>query len=387
MATGGYKCVKFSWQGGRTDTPVDRTKFVLNGVCDAIIGANAGWALDTLTPTSSDFIQFPSYQDTSNPNLLKVLTLSHNNHSYKMGIGLIYYNYAYFANDSSPTMKPEDCSPSNKGYSSSERFNQNGRINSGLYIGIVKDGTFVTDSTYALVWDGTGEFTRWCPFCLYQSGSDDSFVYNNSSSKLYTYYFALKGAQIIAMARASNWSTDPKLKVLIIGEIYKKTAHLEDVNTMGCVGLFTAERAESLQSTDTYGIYGASGYYHPTYQSQFYVMFSLLSSNGTPYFGTLTPSDSNAKLYNTYLTLDQVVATSAVSENRWTPVGVYINAVDRDTYYVVPGDGFKGYIDTDLLRGVNPNYSYGQLLADGDFVHLGCGLAIGWDADNEILLF
>jgi len=116
-------------------------------------------------------------------------------------------------------------------------------------------------------------------------------------------------------------------------------------------------------------------------------MFYLLSSDGTPYFGNLTPNDSNTKLYNAYLTLDQVVATSAVSENRWTPVGVYINAVDHNTYCVVPGDGFKGYIDTDLLRGVNPNYSYGQLLAGGDFVYLGCGFAIGWDSSNEVTLF
>ena len=304
-----------------------------------------------------------------------------------MGIGLIFYNYAYFANDSSPTMKPADCSSSWKGTGSSSRFNQTGRLHAGLYIGIVKDGSFVTDSTYALVWNGTGEFTRWCPFCLWQSGSKDSFAYNNDSSLLYTYYFVLKGAQLIAMARASDWTTNPNLKVIIIGEIYKETAHLEDANTMGCVGLFTADRAESVHSTDAYGIYGDSGSYHLTYSYQYTVMFSLLSSDGTPYFGTLTSSDSNMKLYNTYLTLDQVVATNAVSENRWTPVGVYINAVDHDTYGVVPGDGFKGYIDTDLLRGVNPNYSYGQQLQGGDFVHLGCGLAIGWDADNEILLF
>jgi hypothetical protein len=43
MATGGYKLVEFSWQGGRTDSLVDRIKFVLNGFCDAIISANVGW--------------------------------------------------------------------------------------------------------------------------------------------------------------------------------------------------------------------------------------------------------------------------------------------------------------------------------------------------------
>ncbi len=44
-------------------------------------------------------------------------------------------------------------------------------------------------------------------------------------------------------------------------------------------------------------------------------------------------------------------------------------------------DGFKGYLDTDAIRAVDTTaYTRGQTLDNGNFLYLGAGLCIGWDA-------
>ncbi len=105
MATGGYKCVRFQWQGGRTDSAIDRTKFVLNGICDAIFSANMGWEYDSLTPSQSDFLTMPTNNANNYPNLVKVLKLEDNGSTYRLGVGY-YYRNNY--NRDTP-MKPTDC--------------------------------------------------------------------------------------------------------------------------------------------------------------------------------------------------------------------------------------------------------------------------------------
>lgn len=384
MSTGGYKCVKFSWQGGRSDTPVDRVKFILNGVCDAIIGANVGWQLDTLTPTSSDFLTMPSYGAPNFPNMVKVLKLEYNSHIYRLGIGYLYYRETTFP------IKPSDTICTKNG---NEGCIQNGKFNGGLYIGMIRDGTFVTDATYNYVWDGNGVFLRWSPFSMsFQSGSA-TFASQNTVNSLYSFYFLLKNAQVVAFERSSSWTNNCRLKGMVLGEIFKETGHASDTYTMGCCALNAPGSSDSEigELSNGYLINSTNGYGLINISSSVYQGAQVIAADGTSYYGKYAPSNNTA--YVSTVGLDTTVATDVISSvltspgGRWTPVYMYINAADHDTYGVVPGDGFKGYIDTDLLRGVNPNYSYGQQLQGGDFVYLGGGFAIGWDADNEILLF
>ena len=63
MSTGGYKLVKFSWAGGRSDSELDRTNFVLTGIVDSIINSGTGWTLDSdwgMT-TTSDYKTLKAY--------------------------------------------------------------------------------------------------------------------------------------------------------------------------------------------------------------------------------------------------------------------------------------------------------------------------------------
>ena len=386
MAVGGYKSVSFSWQGGRTDTPVDRTKFVLNGICDAIISANVGWQLDTLTPTSTDFIQMPSTNQTNFPNLIKVLKLEYNSHVYRLGVG---YLYRYNALSSSVHLKEQDCS-NTKG-TSSTTSSQNGIFNGGLFFGFIKDGTFITDVTYGAVWDGNGLFTKWVPISSTRA-SQDSAAYDNRD--LYSYYIVLKNAQICIFFRSSSWTSASRLKGYVVGEIFKETGHSSDLNTVGIICLFTPTSAEYNADTNSVLINSPQGSTNFPATNDYIWQNCAIKSDGTALTGDyLTTVNPNVFLYRPYIAFDKTVVSNEVSSTitspggRWTPCYMAVFADDHDTYGVVPGDGFKGYVDTDLLRGVNPNYGYGQQLDGGNFVYLGGGFAIGWDPNNTVLLF
>ena len=53
---------------------------------------------------------------------------------------------------------------------------------------------------------------------------------------------------------------------------------------------------------------------------------------------------------------------------------------DLNTFGVVPGDGFKGYIDPDILRCANGNF--GQMYDNGNLICCSYNLLIGWDSTN-----
>lgn len=387
MTVGGYKCVKFSWGGGRSDSAVDRTKFILNGVADAIISADIGWALDTLTPTSSDFLSMPSTNSTNYPNLVKVLKLEYNSHTYRLCLG---YHYARSGMTSSVHLKPDDvCNTMSNVYTSESL----GYFNPCLYFCMIKDGSLTTDATYNYIWDGQGQFLKWMPFVMGTNnvGGVESCASINAGGATYTYYIILKNAQIAVLFRVSAWLTanGSNLKCIIAGEIFKETGHSADTITFGSIGLNNLYQVDNQINQGTTEFLGATPGYISLYNTGYSPITSqIITANGTVYSNTLSTGSTSSNVNVTWkcrlwMDTEMVVYTSA---NRWTPVYMYLQGA-RDTYYVVEGDGFKGFVDTDLLRGVDPHTSYGQQLDNGNFVYLGGGFAIGWDASNTISLF
>lgn len=70
---------------------------------------------------------------------------------------------------------------------------------------------------------------------------------------------------------------------------------------------------------------------------------------------------------------------------RWLAIGMTSVSENINTSgYVVPGDGMKGWLDTDMIRAVCPtglqtNYT----LDNGNFIYVGNGLMMGWSAAND----
>ena len=70
---------------------------------------------------------------------------------------------------------------------------------------------------------------------------------------------------------------------------------------------------------------------------------------------------------------------------RWLAIGMTSVSENINTSgYVVPGDGMKGWLDTDMIRAVCPTGLHTNYTLDnGNFIYVGNGLMMGWSADND----
>ena len=80
------------------------------------------------------------------------------------------------------------------------------------------------------------------------------------------------------------------------------------------------------------------------------------------------------------------IPSALSNKTSFSPIIIGHNSTDMETYGVVPGCGYKGYLNTDFLRIVYRGFSYGTLLDGGKFIYLGGGLALGWDSSNTVTI-
>ena len=96
-------------------------------------------------------------------------------------------------------------------------------------------------------------------------------------------------------------------------------------------------------------------------------------TNNNNYCMAIKPSD--AQQLTTY------VSNYNVNEElRWTPAEVAICSNDLSTYYITPGNGIKGYLDTSMFRYAisTKNVTYGNK----SFISAGYNFLVGWDPSN-----
>lgn len=105
----------------------------------------------------------------------------------------------------------------------------------------------------------------------------------------------------------------------------------------------------------------------------------LFGADGNPRFSM---TNCNIRLYpSNYEIFSSWITNRTLSGLlRWCPFEVLVASSDLTTYGVVPGDGFKGYLDTNIIRcGIN---DYGRLYNNGEWMGFGCGILIKWDSAN-----
>ena len=73
--------------------------------------------------------------------------------------------------------------------------------------------------------------------------------------------------------------------------------------------------------------------------------------------------------------------TSASTTNKTAFTPFLMGGID-----VTADSKFKGYLDTDIFRGVYYGFPYNTLFDNGNFIYVGSGLAVGWDANNDVIL-
>lgn len=373
MATGGYKCVQFQWTGGRTDTVLERLNYVLTGIVEAIINSGTGWALDTsMGQTSSSWYHELTMSSSSHKAAVKFIV--HSSSNTRLAIG-------YVSLSAVPTTTIQNA----------DRF----KIGSSNYNNI--NGLFVSTCNTSVSFDitQTGKIslpeqaTRWINSCLTSSSVSAPGSFVNENQYTYTYNMIVKGGQIVFLFRSSNW-TSGNYKGFAIGRIVGTIAHSSDDDSecnLGCVLLAgnTGGEAGSTGATliNTESSYFSSDNYNCFFRGD--TAYDKFVISYTDDGNTKT----NVSISNTVQLGTTVANPEAGTGGRWCPLQVYVTSTDPSLYGIVSGDGFKGYLDTDLIRGVTKDtYSKGQTFGtNSEFIYIGGGIAIGWDSTNTISLF
>lgn len=191
-------------------------------------------------------------------------------------------------------------------------------------------------------------------------------------------------------------SSSSRLKYFWMGAIFDTLAHpTEDVSRVAKYGILSLNW--DLSNYNSFGtlptgervLYGGiiskdnwSNYMRPDYHGA----SVFANAAGEWIYGSYSASSAyRATLYAS----DALSATACVpitrGKARWLAIGMTSCSENINTTgYVVPGDGMKGWLDTDMIRAVCPtglqtNYT----LDNGNFVYVGYGLMMGWCPTND----
>ena len=189
--------------------------------------------------------------------------------------------------------------------------------------------------------------------------------------------------------------TSSRMKTFWMGAIFDTLAHpTEDTSRVAKYGIFSLGTNSDYSSftvltTGERVLYGGiqskshwSDYTNPVY----YLAHVFANAAGEWIHGTY----ATASAYRIPLYAQEALSASACTpitrgKARWLAIGMTsVSENINTTGYVVPGDGMKGWLDTDMIRAVCPtglqtNYT----LDNGNFIYVGNGLMMGWSAAND----
>lgn len=423
MATGGYKLSKFQWTGTGTDswygesgnvTEEQRLVRVLSGIVTAICSNSSGWQMDTryhsavddYTPSSVTMFNY-TYKPYlgSNTTLYNKICFLKNGSIY-LAIGIssgsakfknedLIYNPVYTYYSSNPT--------AGYGYN-------NGIV--GLYFSVSTSGNWDTTSSEATTDYGVvlpSDATKWSSFGRFDAYeaytgahyNNYNFVHDNTANRIYSYYFLSKGDQFALFEKCDSWGANI-IKCIVAGNLIGSFAHSSDTKGLCCISL-SENLTNQLSSQNnnrgesTAPITNISNDYYINQESYYIIRYpssnsntQIFRANGTqpnPYNST-TSTGVGLRVSNE-LQLSTSISNPILGGTRWCPIQLYISSNDPVSYGVVENDGFKGYLDTDFIRAVTKDqYSLGSTFGiNNDFIYIGGGIALGWDASNTETLF
>lgn len=378
---------RFDFVGGygelSNSSHVIRSQQVLTKIVNGLISLNVGWQLDnTRSSSTTDYFDVKIWNNNGilDTNLFPGLFLKNTQSGCKAFIALVSTNSGWgIALNKPHVVSYESVTyPLHRGIllsiipgNSSEEFGQE------------QDDNFIPPTATKVI--GT----------ISSSGSyAESYIRYNGSNINYTYFILADSERICIGGGINN-----NLKIgIIVGKIFGVLARNEETvqSKFGCIKLtdyinggqseFSVYKNHSIQigenrvydiiSSDTLNIYYNN--VNTSYiNNGFFAM--IFAANGNPTFSTtgcnirLLPS--NPLLFSIYSTSNRISGLL-----RWCPYEILVASNDLMSYGVVPGDGFKGYLDTDLIRcAIN---DYGRTYNNGEWIGFGYGLLLKWNPEN-----
>ena len=188
---------------------------------------------------------------------------------------------------------------------------------------------------------------------------------------------------------------DSRIKTFWMGAIFDTLAHpTEDTSRVAKYGIFSLGRSSDYNSFYTLATgekvlnsrIQDKNYWSRSSDPSRYLAPVFANAAGEWIHGAYAASSA----YRLPLYAQDALSASACTpitrgKARWLAIGMTsLSENINTTGYVVPGDGMKGWLDTDMIRAVCPtglqtNYT----LDNGNFIYVGYGLMMGWSADND----
>ena len=189
--------------------------------------------------------------------------------------------------------------------------------------------------------------------------------------------------------------TESRMKTFWMGAIFDTLAHpTEDTSRVAKYGIFSLGTSSNYSSFTTLTTgerilnswIQDKSYWSNNSNPAYYLAHVFANAAGEWIHGTYAA----ASAYRLPLYAENALSASACTpitrgKARWLAIGMTsVSENINTTGYVVPGDGMKGWLDTDMIRAVCPtglqtNYT----LDNGNFIYVGNGLMMGWSADND----
>ena len=221
------------------------------------------------------------------------------------------------------------------------------------------------------------------------SDSSESAFHNNTLDTTYQMTIVSDGRRIIFDGKSA------RMKTFWMGAIFDTLAHpTEDTARTAKYGIFSLGTNQSYNSFTTLSTGEKvlrssipnksdwSTYSNPSYK----LAHVFANAAGEWIHGTYAAASALRRpLYAEHALSASACTPITRGKARWLAIGMTSLSENINTSgYVVPGDGMKGWLDTDMIRAVCPtglqtNYT----LDNGNFIYVGNGLMMGWSAAND----
>lgn len=228
------------------------------------------------------------------------------------------------------------------------------------------------------------------PLVGHQYGDAPSF-HRNTLDTTYQMTIISDGARIIFDSSSS------RMKYFWMGAIFDTLAHpTEDVSRVAKYGILSLNWKSNASyhpfttlNTGEYVLHGgirSKDEWLRYMQPENRMAHVFANAAGEWIYGSYSASSAyRATLYAYHALSATACVPITRGKARWLAIGMTSCSENINTTgYVVPGDGMKGWLDTDMIRAVCPtgletNYT----LDNGNFVYVGNGLMMGWCPTND----
>lgn len=377
------KFKKLNFIGGQdpldsTDRQI-RAERVLSAILQVFLTSGQGWELDPRHANGEDYFRFKTWNQSGvvQTEEYPALFLKNSISGCKMFFGINLANSCGIALPTPQVVAYENLSyPPHCGFlisiipgDSEEEF------------GTTLDENFIPTSATKIIGSSGSTNTSY----------SQQYIRANTTGTYYSFGFFIDPYYIGIAGGYSATNSTPPLKLgLLVGRIFGHLFHNETLPQAryGCLKLTTNEYANNSEFLyyvkknyyDSKYFLGAnfSANSDPSDSQKYYGM--CFSASGTPIFGNSVNSWMILHVVGSHQLANCYTTSSTTGLTRWCPFLLFIQSLDLISYGITPGDGIKGYLDTDIIRACFS--TYGQLYNDGQFIGMEDNFIVKWDSES-----